>query len=169
MDYWVVLFSLKLLSKFKRYFFEELCTCWQSRTKTSELCESPLFCYLCWSWWKKVPRISSKLLNVRMIMQQKSVHTNLFKFRNALDKIFFSNFVYRYTRSNCKITYHGKVYWHFFTTATRLYRYSSFIVQQPPEVFYKKGVLKNFAKFTEKYLRQGLLFNKFAGLDLQLY
>ena len=35
--------------------------------------------------------------------------------------------------------------------------------KQPPEVFYKKGILKNFAKFTEKDLRQSLFFNKVAG------
>ena len=34
-----------------------------------------------------------------------------------------------------------------------------------PEVFYKKGVLRNFAKFTEKHLCQGLFFNKVAGLQ----
>ena len=33
-----------------------------------------------------------------------------------------------------------------------------------PEVFCKKGVLRNFAKFTGKYLCQGLFFNKVAGL-----
>ena len=33
-----------------------------------------------------------------------------------------------------------------------------------PEVFCKKGVLRNFAKFTGKHLRQSLLFN-----NLQLY
>ena len=32
-----------------------------------------------------------------------------------------------------------------------------------PEVFYKKGVLKNFAKFTEKHLYQNLFFNAVAG------
>ena len=37
--------------------------------------------------------------------------------------------------------------------------------KQPLEVFYKKGVLKNFAKFTEKHLRQSLFFNKVAGLQ----
>ena len=36
--------------------------------------------------------------------------------------------------------------------------------KQPPEVFYKKGVLKNFAKFTGKYLCQSLFFNKVAGV-----
>ena len=33
-----------------------------------------------------------------------------------------------------------------------------------PEVFYKKGVLRNFAKFTGKHLCQSLFFNKVAGL-----
>ena len=31
-------------------------------------------------------------------------------------------------------------------------------------VFYKKGILKNFAKFTRKHLCQSLSFNKVAGL-----
>ena len=33
--------------------------------------------------------------------------------------------------------------------------------QQSPEVFYKKGVLRNFAKFTEKHLCQSLFLIKF--------
>ena len=33
-----------------------------------------------------------------------------------------------------------------------------------PEVFCKKGVLENFAKFTGKHRCQSLLFNKFTGL-----
>ena len=41
--------------------------------------------------------------------------------------------------------------------------------KQTPEVFYKKVVLKNFTKFTGKHLRQGLFFDKVAGLGLQLY
>ena len=36
--------------------------------------------------------------------------------------------------------------------------------KQPQEVFYKKIVLRNFTKFTEKRLCQSLLFNKVAGL-----
>ena len=36
--------------------------------------------------------------------------------------------------------------------------------KQPPEVFYKKGVPKNFAKFTGKHLCCSLFFNKVAGL-----
>ena len=33
-----------------------------------------------------------------------------------------------------------------------------------PDVFCKKGVLENFAKFTGKYLCQSLFLNKVAGL-----
>ena len=33
-----------------------------------------------------------------------------------------------------------------------------------PEVFYKNGVLRNFAKFTVKHLCLRLFFNKVAGL-----
>ena len=37
-------------------------------------------------------------------------------------------------------------------------------VQKPsPEVFYKKGVLRNFLKFTGKHLCESLFFNKVAG------
>ena len=38
------------------------------------------------------------------------------------------------------------------------------VQKQPLEVFCKKGVLKNFAKFTPKRLCQSLFFNKVAGL-----
>ena len=38
------------------------------------------------------------------------------------------------------------------------------IKRQPPEVFYEKGVFKNFAKFTGKHLCQKILFYKVAGL-----
>ena len=37
------------------------------------------------------------------------------------------------------------------------------IQKQPPEVFCKKRVLRNFAKFTGKHLYQSFLFNKVAG------
>ena len=37
--------------------------------------------------------------------------------------------------------------------------------KEPPQVFYKKGVLKNFAKFTGKNLCESLFFDKVAGLE----
>ena len=36
--------------------------------------------------------------------------------------------------------------------------------KQPPEVFYEKGVLWNFTKFTGKHLCQSVVFNKAAWL-----
>ena len=36
--------------------------------------------------------------------------------------------------------------------------------KQPKVMFCKKGVLKNFVKFTGKHLCQSLFFNKFAGV-----
>ena len=38
--------------------------------------------------------------------------------------------------------------------------------KQPTEVLWKKSVLSNFAKFTEKYLCQSFFFNKVAGFSL---
>ena len=37
--------------------------------------------------------------------------------------------------------------------------------KQPPELFYKKVILKSFTKFTGKHLSQSLFFNKGAGLS----
>ena len=42
--------------------------------------------------------------------------------------------------------------------------YKSKNQKQPLEVFCKKGVLKNFGKFTGKHLHQSLFFNKVVGL-----
>ena len=39
-------------------------------------------------------------------------------------------------------------------------------ISSHPEVFCEKGVLKNFAKFTENLYCQSSLFNKVAGLRL---
>ena len=41
--------------------------------------------------------------------------------------------------------------------------------KQPPEVFYKKGVPKNFSKFTGKHLYQSFFLTNLHALDLQLY
>ena len=38
-----------------------------------------------------------------------------------------------------------------------------------PEVFCKKGVLRNFAKFTGKHLCQSLFLNKVAGLRPEIF
>ena len=38
------------------------------------------------------------------------------------------------------------------------------VQKQPPEVSIKRGVIKNFTKFTGKHQCQSLFFNKVAGL-----
>ena len=38
-----------------------------------------------------------------------------------------------------------------------------------PDVFYKKGVLRNFSEFTGKHLCQSLYLDKVASPGLQLY
>ena len=39
-----------------------------------------------------------------------------------------------------------------------------YVQKQPPEVFFKKGVLKNFANFTGKHLCWSLFSNNVTGL-----
>ena len=50
-----------------------------------------------------------------------------------------------------------------FFTLLRIFSHSLKKQKQPPEMFYKKGVLKNFAKFTGKHLCDSFLFNRVAS------
>ena len=45
----------------------------------------------------------------------------------------------------------------------RLFIFGKVAQKQSPDVFLKKSVLKNFAKFAEKYLCQSLFFTKVVG------
>ena len=42
---------------------------------------------------------------------------SLFRYKDSLKKKIRYDIVYRYTCSNCKVTYYGKTYHHFFTKA----------------------------------------------------
>ena len=55
---------------------------------------------------------SSKLME-----QSHCKRWSLFHFKDTLDKKIRSDLVYRYTCSNCNVTYYGKTYRHFFTRA----------------------------------------------------
>ena len=46
-------------------------------------------------------------------------------------------------------------------------RLTSVVRSSRPDVFCKKGILRNFAKFTGKHLYQRNLLNKVAGIKLQ--
>ena len=52
-------------------------------------------------------------------------------------------------------------FWKIYVAGARLYSLGS-IQKQPSEVFYEKGVLRNFTKFTGKRLFQSLIFNNVA-------
>ena len=41
----------------------------------------------------------------------------LFRFKDPLEKKICSGIIYRYTCSNCKVTYYGKTFCHFYTRA----------------------------------------------------
>ena len=43
----------------------------------------------------------------------------LFRFKDPLEKKIRSGIIYRYTCSNCKITYYGKTFHHFYTRAAK--------------------------------------------------
>ena len=61
-----------------------------------------------------------------------------------------------------KLLKEGDVCW--IKTNVYLYLRTSMDRSSRPEVFCKKGVLRNLTKFTGKHLCQGLFFNKVSGL-----
>ena len=73
--------------------------------------------------------------------------------------------------NNCSwsnlLEYADCVWWlnlsHIFIFRTNPFFLVCICEKQPPEVFCKKGVLRDFAKFTRKHLCQSLFFNKVAG------
>ena len=70
----------------------------------------------------------------------------------AFQSMAWSLIVYKNTIKNCSTTLQA-----FFFLSFSLHH------KQPPKMFCKKGVLRNFAKFTGKHLYQRLFFNKVAG------
>ena len=55
--------------------------------------------------------------------------------------------------------------WEVFSRESAVFEYVETMYRSiRPEVFFQKGVLRNFAKFTGKHLCQSLFFNKVAGL-----
>ena len=58
-----------------------------------------------------------KFCGLKVIFQSPCKLHILFKFKDSLDKKIRSDLIYRYTYSNCNVTYYGKTYRHFFTRA----------------------------------------------------
>ena len=55
--------------------------------------------------------------SLKVVFQSPCNLCSLFHFKDTLDKKIRSDLVYRYTCSNCNVTYYGKTYRHFFTRA----------------------------------------------------
>ena len=58
-----------------------------------------------------------KFCKLKVIFQSPCKLNSLFRYKDSLQKKIRSDIVYRYTCSNCKVTYYGKTYHHFFTRA----------------------------------------------------
>ena len=54
---------------------------------------------------------------MKVVFQSQCKLNTLFQFKDTLNKKSRSFHVYRYTCSNCNVTYYGKTYHHFFTRA----------------------------------------------------
>ena len=57
--------------------------------------------------------------------------------------------------------FQNKIFLNYFPAISKSFK------KHPPVVFYRKGVLKNLAKYTGKFLCWSLFFNKLAALSLQ--
>ena len=55
---------------------------------------------------------------LKIIFRSKCRLNTLFRFKDSLEKKICSGIIYRYTCSNCKVTYYGKTFRHFYTRAT---------------------------------------------------
>ena len=58
-----------------------------------------------------------KFCKLKVIFQSPCKLNSLFRYKDSLQKKIRSDIVYRYMCSNCKVTYYGKTYRHFFTRA----------------------------------------------------
>ena len=58
-----------------------------------------------------------KFCKLNVIFQSPCKLNSLFRYKNSHQKKIHSDIVYRYMCSNCKVTYYGKTYCHFFTGA----------------------------------------------------
>ena len=58
-----------------------------------------------------------KFCKLKVIFQSPCKLSLLFRYKDSLKKEIRSDIVYKYTCSNCKVTYNGKTYHHFFTRA----------------------------------------------------
>ena len=60
---------------------------------------------------------SNQVIKFKVIFQSPCKLNLLFCYKDSLQKKIRSDIVYKYMCSNCKVTYYGKTYCHFFTRA----------------------------------------------------
>ena len=114
---------------------------------------------------KTTTRSLTKMGEWRCFKKQKAV---AFSWDNSYDdgdddKVFCADIEFLLLMKNCTVRYYElKSY---FSECAKTY----LLQKQPPEVRYKKGVLKNFANLTGKHLRESLIFIKFQAWGLKLY
>ena len=58
-----------------------------------------------------------KFCKLKVIFQSQCKQNSLFHYKDSLQKKIHSDIVYRYMCSNCKVTFYGKTFHHFFTRA----------------------------------------------------
>ena len=58
-----------------------------------------------------------KFCKLKVIFQSPCKLNSLFRYKDSLQKKIHSDIIYRYMCSNCKVTYYGMTYRHFFTRA----------------------------------------------------
>ena len=84
---------------------------------------------------------NSKLCKLNVIFQAPCKLNFLFHYKDTLEKKIHSDIAYRYTYSNCKVTYYHKTYRQFFTRASE-----------------RKGV-SNLTRKRLKKFKQSVVFN----------
>ena len=118
-------------------------------------------------FWHLVSKEKKLLLSLKQLSY---LSKNFLKFVCILSSELRANLVTRifiilmFHKHSFVIFYRKKI-----TTPLLFVQVSSRLRSSDRRCSVKKGVLRNFAKFTGKYLCQRLFFNKVAGLGLQLY
>ena len=111
-----------------------------------------------WKSYRLLLAILTQINSIVIVISRefsKSLETkikNVSSFRNVTDRVISGKITGR-----CSI---------FFFKKERILLLS--FQKQPLDLFYEKGVLRNFAQFTGKDLCQSIFLNKMAGLRLQI-
>ena len=115
-----------------------------------------------------IPYYESSRSSRPEVFCRKGVLRNFAKFtgKNLCQGLFFNNVAGLTLASDENIQYLHKLFVYLKSPILWLIPYYESSRSSRPEVFCRKGVLRNFAKFTGKNLCEGLFSNNVAGLTL---